>query len=206
MAPYRSARGEAGSLRAPSAAEQITANGAWQTIGNDGTAKLRGYGGITTMLAGLRFRKPQETVGRKVMGAKTMSPLASEGPDPQGFRRESGASKQTGTRRKAGQGSGLRISGAPTKAQRSGFRGEKETQGSETDAHRKVGGVEWTLHFGAHTKAQRSGFRGEKEAQGSEADARRKAGGVERTLRRRGHASPAAGLFASAISKERKKI
>lgn len=77
-------------------------------------------------------------------------------------------------------------------------------QVSTTDARRQAEGRGADFALRGPAKAQRSGFRGEKEAQGSATDVRRQAEVVERTLRRRGHASPAAGLFASEISKERK--
>ena len=49
--------------QAPAAAGGSQAH--WQTIGNDGTAKLRDYGtGNRAMFAGLH-RKPREIVGRK---------------------------------------------------------------------------------------------------------------------------------------------
>lgn len=56
-------------VRKPAATQAPAAAGGsqahWQTIGNDGTAKLRDYGaGNRAMFAGLH-RKPREIVGRK---------------------------------------------------------------------------------------------------------------------------------------------
>ena len=131
---------------------------------------------------------------RRIAGIKKGTPREPSAAGSVGRRRGKGAERHL-AERPGGAVRTLPKKGDPTGAQRSGFRGEKEGQGSGATPGRKAGGERCgpLPKKGDPTGAQRSGSRGEKEGQGSGATPGRKAGGsgADFAKKRGPHGSPA---------------